>query len=412
MSNPTAVAAVTATVITMVQAAVDGLDIAPRPVAAAGDLDDTGDNARVFVHLLRISRNQGLATADLPTRSVDGSLRSRPCAVLDLHYLIAFRGVTTHETQLMLAGAAAALHGSPHLTGDWLAAALAAHPEIAGHDLLGAERVRLTPEPMTVDELTRVWALYSPGSFCPTLAVAAGPILVEAGGEPGAVLPVRSVGLGAQPLRVLRVDSVSGPDGPGAPVRAADPMPDLQVLGVGLLPADDDTLEVLVDVTTIPHTVVDDAHLLLPAAAILPGRHLLRVRRMSPPIAPVSGTRRTQLSDPVPLVVTPTLGSVTPTTAAGSASGLRSGKVRVGMTPSLHRESTTRLLLDSQTLDPPVSLALPPDLPGGAGPFAKVDYTVDDAPAGTYRVTLEVDGARSLPPVDGAGHFVLTTVTL
>lgn len=413
MSNATAVAAVTATLTTMVQAAVDDLSITPRPVVAAGDLDDTGDNNRVFLHLLRISRNTALSTLDLPTRSTEGATRVRAQVALDLHYLVALRGATPHSTQLMLAQCAAALHASPGLTRGWLGAAVVDHPEILGHDLFDAELVRLTPEPMTVDELTRVWALYSPGSFCPTLAVVAGPVLVEIGDEPGEVLPVKTVGLGAHPFPVLRLDTIVGPDGPGAPVRTAEPMPPLLAFGAGLLASDDSDVEVRVDGAVAPHTEEAD-HLVIDASAIRPGRHLVVVRRNEPPLAPhISTTARTTQSDPLLFVVTPLLGAVTKSMSAGSAAGLRSGTVTAAMKPSLRRESRTRLLLDSRSLDPPASLALQPVLPPGApGPFPSVDYAVEDAPAGPYRVTLEVDGARSLPPVDNAGHFVLTTVTL
>jgi hypothetical protein len=412
MSNAMSVAAVTATLTTMIQAAVDELELTPRPVVAAGDLDDAGDNNRVFVHLLRVSRNQALSTSDLPHRSADGALRTRAQAALDLHYLIVFRGRNPHVTQLMLAGCAAALHAYPGLTRPWLEAAVTDHPEITGHDLLDAELVRLTPEPMSVDELTRVWALYSPGQFGPTLAVVAGPVLVEVGSEPGEVLPVRTIGLGAHPFTTVRLDTVAGPDGPGAPVHTAEPMPPLLLFGAGLMAADGETVDVLIDGTVVPHTESAD-HLVVDASTVRPGRHQVVVRRTSPPLAPdVSQTKRIQESDPVLLVVTPLLGAVTPTTSAGSSAGLRTGRVRAAMKPSLRPESRTRLLLDSQALDPPVSLALRPNLPAGNGPFANVNYPVEDAPAGTYRVTLEVDGARSLPPLDAAHHYVLTTVTL
>lgn len=406
------VAAVTATLTTMVQAAVDELELTPRPVVAAGDLDDAGDNNRVFVQLLRVSRNPALSMSDLPHRSADGAIRTRAQAALDLHYLIVFRGRTPHVTQLMLGGAAAALHAYPGLTRPWLEAAGSDHPEIVGHDLLDAELVRLTPEPMTFDELTRVWALYSPGRFGPTLAVVAGPVLVEVGGEPGEVLPVNQIGLGVHPFALVRLDAVVGPDGPAAPVRYAEPMPPLLLVGAGLRAADGETVEVRIDGTIVPHTESGD-HLVVDASTVRPGRHQLVVRRTSPPLAPeVSQTRRVHESDPVLLVVTPLLGAVTPTTSAGSSAGLRTGRVRAAMKPSLRRESRARLLLDSQTLDPPVSLALRPNLPTGPGPFANVNFPVEDAPAGTYRVTLDVDGVRSIPPLDAAHHFVLTTVTL
>ncbi|MCU7820352.1 DUF4255 domain-containing protein [Kitasatospora sp. DSM 101779] len=415
MSNTTAVAAVTAALTTLVQNAVNGLGINPGPVVAPGPLDDTGDHARVGVHLYRVSRNATLSLADLPTRSSAGQLRQKPRAALDLHYLFTFRGTNEWETQRLLARAAAALHTVPHLTDTLLAEAETAHPEIADNDLARAdEPVRVTPEALSTDELTRLWALFPPATFTVTLAVAAGPVLVDGDGDPGAVLPVRTVLAGAAPFAPPRLDGVAGPEGRGAPVRAANPMPDLHLHGHALAARPGETSEVLVDGAPVTGvTAVDDTHLVLASPALAPGRRRISVRRSGPPAQPaLSATRPSQVSAPVVVLVVPALGAITAATATGHQPGLRTGTVSAAVTPPVGPTNRVRLLLDATTPGSAVSLALAADLPVGHPPTTQADFTVTDAPAGPYRVTLEVDGARSIPNLDPNGLYVLPVVTL
>ncbi|MFD7964636.1 DUF4255 domain-containing protein [Streptomyces zaomyceticus] len=415
MSNALAVPTVTAALTTLVQTAMERLDITPGPVVAPGPLDGSGDNARVGVHLYRVTRNPTLSLADLPTRSSAGHLRQKPRAALDLHYLFTFRGNTEWEVQQLLARTAAALHGQPTLTPALLAEALADHPEIDGNDLAEAdEPVRVTSEALSTDELTRFWALYPPGSFTVTLAVVAGPVLVDADGDPGAVLPVRTLLAGAAPFVRPRLDGAAGPEGRGAPVRAASPMPDVHLHGHALAAREGETSEVLVDgVPASGVTVVDDTHLVLTAPTLTPGPRRLAVRRSGPPAdAALSTTRLAQVSAPVVVMVVPTLGTVSAATTAGGQPGLRTGTVTADVTPPVALGNRVRLLLDATTPGSAVALALPADLEAGDPPAAQVDFQVKDVPAGPYRVTLEVGGARSLPPLDPNGLYVLPVVTL
>ncbi|MFD7783618.1 DUF4255 domain-containing protein [Streptomyces nojiriensis] len=415
MSNALAVPAVTAALTTLVQNAVDGLGINPGPVVVPGPLDDTGDQARVGVHLYRVSRNAPLSLADLPTRSSAGHLRQKPRAALDLHYLFTFRGSNEWETQQLLARTAAALHTLPYVTATLLADAETAHPEIANNDLAQAdEPVRVTPEALSTDELSRLWALFPPATFTVTLAVTAGPVLVDGDGDPGAVLPVRTILVGAAPFTPPRLDGAGGPEGRGAPVRAASPMPDLHLHGHALSAREGEISEVLVDGAPVTGVIAaDDTHLVLTSPALAPGRRRISVRRSVPPPHPaLSATRPAQVSAPVVVLVVPTLGTVVVTTSNGHQPGLRTGTVSAAVTPPVGHGHRVRLFLDATTPGSAVSLALTVDLPAGNPPTAQVDFTVTDAPAGPYRATLEVDGARSLPGLDANGLYVPTVVTL
>ncbi|MER7582105.1 Pvc16 family protein [Kitasatospora sp. NPDC097691] len=410
MSNALAVPTVTASLVTLLQVRIDAAQVNPRVTVKAGALDDDANPPVVGVHLYRIGRNASLAADDLPTRPpYGGTLREVPRTALELHYLLTFRGGSVYQSEQLLALCAAALHATPEVFADLIDQATAAHHEIAGNDLARArERVRIQPESLSIDELTRIWALYQPGAFALSLAVVAGPVVVESPEVPGTVLPVLRTGLGARVLNGPRLDTVAGPDGPGAPVRAASPMPDLRLFGSALAPLPGETLKVLVDGAPAPATVVDTTQLTIPLTGVRPGLHTVQVLRLTAPLDPaVSVTAPALAGAPLAFTVLPTLGPVTATPDPGA--GGYDGTLTAGVLPPLTgSERRVRLLLDRVRPDATVALAL--DV--APAPQASISVSLTAAPRGDYRVTLEVDGVRSLPPLDLHGLFLPQEVTL
>ncbi|SOB86213.1 Pvc16 family protein [Streptomyces sp. 1331.2] len=410
MSNALAVPTVTASLVTLLQSRIDAASVMPRPTVKAGTLADDTNLPLVGVHLYRTGRNASLAADDLPTRPpYGGAPREVPRTALELHYLVTFRGQSAFQSEQLLALCAAALHATPEIFPALIEQAATDHPEIARNDLARArERVRLRPEELSIDELTRLWALYQPGAFALSLAFVAGPVVVESPEAAGTVLPVLRTGLGARLLSGPRLDVVAGPEGPGAPVRAAAPMPDLRLFGSALAPLPGETLKVLVDGAAAPATVVDAGQLTVPLTGARPGEHTVQVQRLTAPLdSTVSLTAPALASAPVAFTVLPTLGAVTATPAPGA--GAYDGTLTADVLPPLTgSERRVRLLLDRVRPDATVALAL--DVT--PAPQAALGVRLTAAPRGDYRVTLEVDGARSLPPLDLHGLFLPQEVTL
>jgi hypothetical protein len=181
MSNPLAVPAVTGALWSILVDAFSKLDVEAPPIVSVGPLDDRGVIAEgpcVGIHLYRATRFT--MDSNLPTRRSPAT--DQPAA-LNLHYLLTFRGQDEWQSQHLLAAAAVALHAEPVLTAARLAVMESDHPEFVGHDLADAkETVRFTADELTIEELIRLWALYPPGSFALTLAVTAGPVLLDLDG--------------------------------------------------------------------------------------------------------------------------------------------------------------------------------------------------------------------------------------
>lgn len=404
MSNALAVPTVTAALVTLVQAAVDTLGLAPGPVVSVRNLEDTGANGRVSVHLYRVSRHEFLSNEVLPVRSGNGALRARPTVALDLHYLVCFRADGDLDAQQMLAVSAVTLEANPEIS-PALLTLMEAEPtnaSLLGNDLRDSPvRARWCADSLGVDELTKIWALYPAGSYALTLAVRAGPLLVEAVAVPAAGLPVQALALGARPLATLRLDSVGGPGGPGSQVRAGSPMPDLDLYGAGFAPRDDEDVVAVIDGTEVVPTGGDDTHLVVPGTGLLPGPHRVQVRRSGPPLDPALSTTRTIVGSEVRVaMVVPTLVS-----AAKAAN-----RVNTAVHPRVSRAERVRLLMDPVAGGDSVAAPPAPALPAGGTSTPSFDLT--DVPAGAYRLTLEVNGVRSIPELDSGGHYVHVEVTV
>lgn len=412
MSNDLAVSTVTAAITARLQAAVDAAHFTHVPTVAPGALDDDAAPPRIVVHLYNIERNADLDNCDTPTRSAQGVLIRRPRTALRLHYLLVFRGADPYETQRLLGVAAAALHAHPVLERTLVAALAATYPAVAGNDLADAhECVRLTPEVFDADALSRLWTLYPVGSFGPTLAYAASPVIVDSDETPTSALPVAAYAVGARVLSAPRLDAVNGAGGPGAPLRATTTPLALELHGAALAAQTNETLQVLIDGTALAPaqvTAVSDKQLDLTDALQTPGTHTVVVSRAVAPLNPaLSSTRPPLSSQPVSYTVIPALIDATAHTTSVT-DNLATGELSADLAAPVAATQQVRLLLDSTAAAPPVAAALDVTV---AAATASVTAQYQDLPTGDYRVTVEVNGARSIPQWS-AGTYTLTTVTL
>ena len=118
MSNHLAVAAVSATLVQLLNEAItqdfDGATVvAGRPDAVTGPNVDP--EVRVFLY--RVEQNAAWRNTDLPTRGNQGALVERPQAAINLQYLLTFVGnEADYAPQRLLGTALRTLHFHPILT--------------------------------------------------------------------------------------------------------------------------------------------------------------------------------------------------------------------------------------------------------------------------------------------------------
>ncbi|HEX4953035.1 MAG TPA: DUF4255 domain-containing protein [Thermoanaerobaculia bacterium] len=191
MSNPLAVAAVTATLRRLLQA---GLDADPDPDLAgvlvttkapdkARGPGDTGNQLNVFLYQTTV--DAAWRNRDLPGTVKPGE-RGFPPLPMVLHYLLTAYGRDNDDVRghHVLGRALAVLHDHPLLSPAEIEMALPAS-DLADQ----VERVRLTPEPLSVEELSKLWS-----SFQTNYRISAGyqasPILIESARSALAAPPV------------------------------------------------------------------------------------------------------------------------------------------------------------------------------------------------------------------------------
>jgi len=226
MSNFLAVATVTAALQRMLQESA-AIDVPEARVSTARpDIRQngaTGSGVNVFLYqvfLYQVTPHAALCDVDLPTGGAGGRLVRRPQAALDLHYLLSFYGDDTLLVpQRLLGSTVRTLHARPVLTPDVIKAVVDAagaeqpiHPDLARSDLADQiELVRLTPLPLSLEQLSNLWSVLVQTPYVLSVAYQASVVLIEDALTPRPVLPVRESELVLTPLESNQASSAPPP---------------------------------------------------------------------------------------------------------------------------------------------------------------------------------------------------------
>lgn len=436
MSNHLAIATVTATLQHVLSEAVVGVSGAGvttgRPPAAQPASNGNGSSTAtgINVFLYRVSPNAALRNDDLPTRDSDGGVTRRPCAALDLHYLLTFHG---DETQLvpesLLGKTVAALHARPVLSRSTIKNAIDAQPSHAldESDLAAqVELVKLSPVGLTLDELSKLWSVFFQAPYSLSLAYLGSVVLVEEDVPYRAPLevarPLLHVGAAQQPA-IAQVGSDSGASEPihlgstlsirGRSLRGEVTKVRMGEAEVAVTPARDD--EITVTLSSPP----------FPQDALRPGIQGVRVVHellLGDPPVPHQGT--TSAAAPVtlrPKVATDHAGAydVAVTNVKTDPEGLRSADVAVRLDMTVGEAQ--RVTLQADDPDPQ------PGAPArGYGfrakprtqPTDQIEFELSRVLHGDYLVRVQVDGADTPLELDSdpqsptAGRYVAPMLSI
>jgi hypothetical protein len=166
----------------------------------------------ITVFLYQVTPNAAMRHVDLPTRGPDGTLRKRPAAALDLHYLISAYGEeTTLVGQRLIGCVIRTLHEIPVLPKDVIELAAQA-PYLAGSDLAAStQKVRFTPTVMDIDETSKLWGMLHQTPYALSVAYQASLVLIEGRERPVPAKPVTE-----RTVRVLPFGAPGAPVPPGS----------------------------------------------------------------------------------------------------------------------------------------------------------------------------------------------------
>ena len=407
MSNTLAIAAVTTAIRHVLDEALGGVQpgavggaqvttLRPEQVATLGPGPSKPSGLNVYLY--EITPNHAWNLTDLPTRRGDGSLTRRPVAAIDLHYLItAYGDEAVLAPQRLMARAVLALSVNQVLTRDLVAAAVDHYDGDTNMGFLDnadlgeqPELVKLSPQVLTLEELSRLWGILGP-HYLLSVAYTATVVVLEAQVSPRTAMPVLQRSLEVAPLDRPRLQSVTGVD----PTRMVVEGTTLRLRGSGLHgPV---TAVVVAGSELLPVGTVTNEGVQVVVAPTVPAGvqsvHVVHRERAGPPGSPPP--RTLARSNALPVVVHPSIAPIAPPTPQQFAVSVHPSIVS-GQRAELQ---LTRVVavdggINTITLEVPT-----PD--AGDPPAASVAVSRAGIPSGDWIVRLAVDGAESLPTMTG-----------
>lgn len=372
-------------------------------------IDDTTPNAgsQLNLFLYAVTPNPGWHNQALPARGPAGNRASADPLGLDLHYLVTAFGARDFHAEILLGYAMQLLHENPVLTADAIRTALAPpSPVPGGHGLpptlqaLGGseladqfEHIRLTPETIGMEEMSRLWAGMQT-HYRLSAAYLATVVLIERRRSFRTAPPVMSRNVVVRPSRrpvVRAVEPQVAPAGATLTLRGR------------FLRADAVQIRFGSTVVPVPPANVTDDRLTVAAPpALRAGVNTILVEHpvdFGTPAEPHLGFT----SNLAAFIVLPALTSPTPISASVGT------PFAITLAPPVGRSQRVAVVLGDRTIllptrpptDPPASSTLSVTLPAGT-------------PTGTTLFRVQVDGAETpLEQDPGTGEFIgpLITVT-
>jgi hypothetical protein len=366
--------------------------------------------AGVNVYLYRTSIDAVWRNQELPARRDDGTPRVRPRTPASLHYLLTFHGKDDEmEPQRLMAAVLATLHTRPIITRALIEAVnteaaepLGMYPFLASNDLLDAdEPVRVSPDPMSLDELSKLWSVFFQTPYQLSATYLASAVLLEETLEtPVAAPPVTLPQLTVRALLEPTILSARNVADPRAPVLSDSVLRvegsglrgDRTVVRVGpseLTPDDADTSATSVQVAMAAATELQAG--LQPVVVA----HQWLV---GDPAQPRGG----ETSNAVGVVVAPRISLSVSASQISLTSDLSIGR----------RQRVSVALLERTTGAPARSIDVPERDADTTSISVARPTASADLPAGQYGVTLTVDGAGSPVNRNAGGAITSPLVTV
>jgi Pvc16 N-terminal domain len=407
-------------------------------------VEGTPETSRINLFMYQVTPNVGWRNVDLPSRDGDGQRTANPPLALDLHYLVSAYGASEFHGEILLGYAAQLLHETPVITRDAIRRTLAPASPVPSIlppplDTLSAseladqvEQIRLIPETMSLEEISRLWGAIQ-SHYRPTAAYQASVVLIESRRSVRSALPVAhdKRRIYVIPFRQPVIERL---------VNAAD---DLAPISVGA------TLAVRGRDLAGNKTFVNLDGIELPVAADDVTPELISLSLASPlPSGVYAGVKGVQVIHRLPMgdpesdhrgtesnvaafVLRPTITNgpviggadivgLTSSTEVvnGVTIQLRAGGLRLDFDPSVGIEQRVTLFLNELNAGPGVrpraySFRAPTGngVPPGSDDTATVEIPFSKVVAGTYLVRAQVNGAESLLVPDGTGAFATPKVT-
>jgi Pvc16 N-terminal domain len=213
LSNHHAIAAVTATLRALLNR---GLNVNTTTVRPPDRIDSTNGSAHLNLFLYQTSQSAALRNMNWPQKVKPGETAPPPLT-LNLYYLITAYGPDEADEDLashgLLGQAMSVLHDHPLLGAEEIQAATSKLDSDLHNQV---ERIRITPQPMSLEEMSKLWTIFQT-NFRISAAYEVSVVLIDSKRPAKTPMPVLSRGkddegaTGLMPLPVL--GSIKIPEG-------------------------------------------------------------------------------------------------------------------------------------------------------------------------------------------------------
>jgi hypothetical protein len=252
MSNFLAVATVTSAIQQILRESVtDRVPGAEVTTTRPDDLAKSHAQTGINIYLFHAAPNTTVRSDPFRSPGSEGVALQRTASALDLHYVVTcFGKEERYEPEKLLALATLAVLKTPELTNDRIARTIAgaAGAGLAGSDLASQhERVRLAIQPLSSDELLRLWSLFSPSPYRLSIVCIASVVTLTTGDTSTSLSPAKEARVLAGSSTPLRIREWEPKPLPGVKGSA------LTVFGEGFPP----NVVVLINDVPIPTEHVD-----------------------------------------------------------------------------------------------------------------------------------------------------------
>jgi len=383
-----------------------------RPDDSSNGTPGTGVN----VYLYQVTLNAARRNADLPTRRDDGRVVQRPKVALDLQYLLSFNGNEAQlEPQRLLGSVVRTLHTRPVLTRQMIRDTVsdANNAFLASSNLADeVELIKFTPGALSLEELSKLWSVFSQVPYTLSVAYQASVVLIESEVTPQQALPARERNVHVASFRQPTIERVMSQAGDGQPILADH---GLVLVGKRLR---GELTRVRIGGAEAEPQAVSDAQINVPLPenlrAGLQGVQVVHYMQMETPPEPHRGFE----SNVAAFVLRPTV-TATVDNVQGSGNNPRNADINVEFNPKVGRSQRVVLLLNEfqPSSDRPAqayTFSVPPrNEPEDPDETDSIAIPISGVLPGTYLVRVQVDGAES--PLDfdeTTGQYNSPQVTL
>jgi uncharacterized protein DUF4255 len=431
MSNALAIAAVTAVLRDLLNNGLIAHDLASvvgvvNVTAKAPDLIKTGneESAQLNLFLYHMTPNAGWRNVGLPSRDARGDLLTNPPLALDLHYLLSAYGAQDFATEILLGYAMQILHETPVLAREAIRVALApvspvtggvlppAYQALSAADLADQiEQIKICPETLNLEELSKLWSAFQANHFRPTAAYHVSVVLIESKRSTRSTLPVQKYKIYPLPLKRPTIEQVSSAALPPANLRitAASTL----VITGSALQGQLTRVRIGEDFAPPASVTVSDTQITFPLSAVaslsagVQGVQVVHDVLLGEPETAHRGVE----SNVVAFVLHPMISAPATVTAV-------SGQITIGFTPNVGKAQRVTLFLNEFNAPDTrparaYSFPAPKDngISGMATDTASITFNFSGVVMGDYLVRVQVDGAES-PLGMSAGQYDAPKVTI